>query len=251
MYLDRLTMILEVVGQKGAATVAEICSHTDLPRPTTYRLVNDLTDTGLLDPVSKGQFAIGYRLKQITEPDQSDQALLETIAPVLSNAADTHSAAFFLSRLRGDAVEIIAVETPDTGVSFLHPGLGKRPLHACSCSKAVAAFSPTLAETMSTRLKAYTQFTQTDRAEVATEFALVRKRGYAECVEEIELGMCSVAAPLGPAGQTPAMSIGATGSVRVFTPTFRKKIGKELISLANGISMRLGWQEPRRANATA
>jgi IclR family acetate operon transcriptional repressor len=251
MHLERLTMILEIVGQKGEANVAEICTHTDLPRPTAYRLVNDLTEAGLLDPVSKGQFTIGYRLKQITEPGQSDHALLETIAPVLANAADTHGAAFFLSRLRGNAVEIIAVETPDTGVSFLHPGLGKRPLHACSCSKAVAAFSPAVAETMSSRLKAYTEFTHTDRLEVAAEFALIRRRGYAECVEEIERGMCSVAAPLGPGGQTPTMSIGATGSVRVFTPAFRKRIGKELISLANELSAHIGWDEPRPAEATA
>jgi len=244
-------MILEVVGQLGEVTVAEICTHTDLPKPTGYRLVNDLAEAGLLDPVAKGQFAIGYRLKQIIEPDQSDKALLETIAPALHSAADTHGAAFFLSRLRGKAVEIIAVETPGTGVSFLHPGLGKRPLHACSCSKAVAAFSPAVADTMSGRLKAYTEFTHTNLAEVAAEFALIRKRGYAECVEEIELGMCSVAVPLGPEGQAPTMSIGATGSVRVFTPTFRKRIGKELLSLANELSEHLGWEEPGRAEATA
>lgn len=244
-------MILEIVSQKGEATVAEISAHTDIPKPTAYRLVNDLTEAGLLDPVSKGQFTIGYRLKQITEPDQSDQALLETIAPVLANAADTHGAAFFLSRLRSNAVEIIAVETPDTGVSFLHPGLGKRPLHACSCSKAVAAFSPAVAETMSTRLKAYTEFTQTNRAEVDAEFALIRRRGYAECVEEIERGMCSVAAPLVPSGQTPTMSIGATGSVRVFTPTFRKRIGKELISLANELSAHLSRTDPEPVETTA
>jgi DNA-binding IclR family transcriptional regulator len=213
--------------------------------------VNDLTEAGLLDPVAKGQFAIGYRLKQITEADQSDQVLLETIAPVLRDAADTHGAAFFLSRLRGKAVEIIAVETPDTGVSFLHPGLGKRPLHACSCSKAVAAFSPTVADTIAGRLKAYTEFTHTDRAELAAEFELIRQRGYAECVEEIERGMCSVAAPLGPSWQAPTMSIGATGSVRVFTPAFRKKVGKELISMAIDLSERIGWGDPEPAEASA
>ena len=59
-------------------------------------------------------------------------------------AANQYGSAFFLSRLRGKSVEIIHVETPETGVSYLHPGLGKRPLHACSCSKAVAAFLPEL-----------------------------------------------------------------------------------------------------------
>ncbi len=244
-------MILELVGQKGEATVAEICTHTDLPKATAYRLVNDLAEAGLLDPVAKGQFAIGYRLKRITGNDETDQALLHVISPVLRHAADNHGAAFFLSRLRGKAVEIIAVETPDSGVSFLHPGLGRRPLHACSCSKAVAAFSPEVASTISGRLKAYTEFTHTDPAEVAAELEVIRRRGYAECVEEIERGMCSVAAPLGPRWQSPDMSIGATGSMRVFTPAFRKRLGQELITMADELSSHLRWAEPELAAASA
>ncbi|MEL0285858.1 MAG: helix-turn-helix domain-containing protein, partial [Paracoccaceae bacterium] len=41
MHLERLTFILEVVGQKGEATVTEICAHSDLPKPSAYRLVQD------------------------------------------------------------------------------------------------------------------------------------------------------------------------------------------------------------------
>lgn len=246
-----MALILEIVSQKGEATVADICSHSDLPKPSAYRLVHDLTQAGFLDPVAKGEYSIGGRLKRMTETEQSDQILLETIAPTLVQAAEAHGAAFFLSRLRGNAVEIIHVETPDTGVSFLHPGLGRRPLHACSCSKAVAAFSPAVAETIAGRLKAYTEFTHTNRADVTAEFELIRRRGYAECVEEIERGMCSVAAPLAPKWQTPSMSIGATGSLRVFTPSFRKKIGGELIVMATELSDRLGWVDPELAEASA
>ena len=251
MHLERLTMILEIVGQRGEATVAEICTHSDIPKPTVYRLVNDLTDAGLLDPVTKGQYAIGYRLRQITGDDQSDRALLDTISPVLRDAAETHGAAFFLSRLRGNSVEIVAVETPDTGVSFLHPGLGKRPLHACSCSKAVAAFSPAVADSISKRLKAYTEFTHTDRSDVDAEFERIRTRGYAECVEEIELGMCSVAAPLAANNHPPTMSIGATGSLRVFTPAFRKKVGEELIMMTRDLAEHLGWNDSTQTTKSA
>ena len=251
MHVDRLALVLEIAGQAGEVTVADICAHSDLPRPTAYRLVNDLTGVGLLDPVSKGRYAIGSRLKRITQADHSDKVLLETIGPVLHGAAETHGVAFFLSRLRGRAVEIIHVETPDTGVSFLHPGLGRRPLHACSCSKAVAAFSPDIADTLDGRLRAYTDFTITDHDDLSTEFERIRRTGYAECVEEIERGMCSVAVPLGSPGQAPTMSIGATGSTRVFTPPFRKRIGRELIVLAHDLSDRLGWTEPEAAKASA
>lgn len=243
MHLERLTFILEVVGQRGEATVADICAHSDLPKPSAYRLVQDLVGAGLLEPVARGTFTIGSRLKRITQSDHSDRALLDVIAPMLKQAADSHGVAFFLSRLRGKSVEIIHVETPNTGVSYLHPGLGKRPLHACSCSKAVAAFSPDVftSDDMKGRLRAYTEFTLTDVRDLDAEFAKIRARGYAECVEEIERGMCSVAAPLAPSGPGATMSIGATGSVRVFTSAFRNELGPQITQIARELSANLGW----------
>jgi IclR family acetate operon transcriptional repressor len=57
MHLERLTFILEVVGQKGVATVADICAHSDLPKPSAYRLVQELVGVGLLEPVVRGKFS--------------------------------------------------------------------------------------------------------------------------------------------------------------------------------------------------
>ncbi|MBT8412792.1 MAG: helix-turn-helix domain-containing protein [Boseongicola sp.] len=238
MHLERLTMILEIIGQNGEASVADIVAHSDLPKPSAYRLVKDLAAVGLIDPVSRGHFAIGSRLKQIALTDRSDVALISLAAPILKQAANEHGAAFFLSRLKGQAVEIIHVETPQIGVSYLHPGLGKRPLHACSCSKAVLAFNPSLepAQDLAGRLKAYTDFTLTDVADLHAELVTIRERGFAECVEEMERGMCSVASPLGKTGFGATLSIGATGSMRVFTPEFRVKIGTYLTDLATKIA---------------
>ncbi|WP_420860508.1 IclR family transcriptional regulator [Algirhabdus cladophorae] len=249
MHLERVTLILEIVGQKDVATVADICAHSDLPKPTVYRLVQDLVAVGLLEPVARGTFSIGLRLKQITHREQSDRALLDIIGPALKQAAAQYGSAFFLSRLRGKSVEIIHVETPQTGVSYLHPGLGKRPLHACSCSKAVAAFSPDLFLTseMEGRLRAYTEFTLTSVQDLEAEFETIRKRGFAECVEEIERGMCSVAAPLAPDGPGATLSIGATGSVRVFTPAFRARLGPEITQIARDMSANLGWDAAQDA----
>ncbi len=246
MHLERVTAILEIVGQCGEATVADICAHSDLPKPTAYRLVQDLVGVGLLEPVARGRFAIGTRLKAITQSGQSDAALIEVMAPTLQKAATKFGAAFFLSRLRGKSVEIFHVETPDTGVSYLHPGLGKRPLHACSCSKAVAAFSPDLfrIDEMDKRLRAYTEFTLTSMDDLRVEFEQIRGRGFAECVEEIERGMCSVAAPLSPSEEGAFMSIGAAGSTRVFTPAFREKLGAEIVAIAKDLAGCMVWSDP-------
>lgn len=253
MHLERLTTILEIVGQKGQASVADICGHSGLPKPSVYRLVQDLVSVGLLDSATRGHFTLGCRLKRITHPDQSDPALVEVIAPVLARAAADHGAAFFLSRLRGRSVEIIHVETPDANVSYLHPGLGKRPLHACSCSKAIAAFSQDVLswDELTGRLRAYTDRTITRLEDLEAELGIIRRRGYAECVEELERGICSVASPLSQTGPGTSLSIGATGSTRVFSPRARERIGRALTDLAGEITDLLGWADPDVSLRTA
>lgn len=253
MHLERLTTILEIVGQKGQASVSDICAHSDLPKPSVYRLVQDLVSVGLLDTLARGQFSIGTRLKRITHRDHTDSVLVEVISPVLARAANEHGAAFFLSRLRGRSVEIFHVETPESNVSYLHPGMGKRPLHACSCSKAIAAFSPDVLSwsELSGRLKTYTDRTITSLEDLAAELEIVRQRGYAECVEELERGICSVASPLSQSGPGTTLSIGATGSSRVFSPEKRKRTGRALIAMSSNISHVLGWTNEETARRSA
>jgi len=243
MHLERLALILEVVGQKGRATVADICAQSDLPKPTAYRLVQDLVSSGFLETPARGQFALGTRLNNITLSDYSDPALLEVIAPVLTAAASEYGAAFFLSRLRGHWVEIIHVATPQTGVSYLHPGIGKRPMHACSCAKAIAAVSPSLLshDELNGKLKQYTERTITNKTDLAHDLDTIRARGYAECVEELERGISSVATTLSKTGVGSTIAIGATASVRVFTPAMRVKIGQALTDMSRDLSSSLGW----------
>lgn len=243
MYLERLTLILEIASQHSDVSVAELCDQAALPKATTYRLVQDLLGVGLLEQAGPGRFATGARLRRIGGSAGSDQSLLDICGPILAQAAKDHGSAFFLARLRGVSVEIIHVETPQTGVSFLHPGLGRRPLHACSCGKAIAAFSsePGLVRALEGRLRAYTDATQTDTARITVALEETRRRGFAECVEEIERGMCSVAAPLAQHGPGTAFAVGATGSLRVFDPERRQAIGSALIEIADQVSDTLGW----------
>ena len=251
MHLERLALILEVVGQKGRASVADICAHSDLPKPTAYRLVQDLVSSGFLETPVRGEFSLGARLKRITRTDHSDTALLEVVAPVLAAAAADHGAAFFFSRLRGHWVEIIHVATPQTGVSYLHPGVGRRPLHACSCAKAILAVSPALRadEALGGQLRRYTESTITDHADLAQELESIRVKGYAECVEELERGICSVATTLSKSGMGATLSIGATASLRVLPAEKRRQLGVALLDMAAQLSQAL-LLEPGRQEAS-
>jgi DNA-binding IclR family transcriptional regulator len=249
MHLDRLITVLETVAIAGrAVSPADVQRVTGLPRPTCYRLLQTLAGHRLLDEAGgASRYLIGERLKRIALLGQPDVDVCQATAPTLRKAAIEFGEAVFLSRFRDRTVEIIHVETPvDAARSFIHPGLGKRPLHACSCSKAIAAFADHefQSEILSSPLRAYTEQTKTLAEEIEREFAAIRDRGYAECVEEIEVGVSSVAAPIRIGNLGVPFSVGATGPIRRFTSSHREKIGAGLIEVADRIAANLQLAHP-------
>ena len=254
MHLDRLTHLLETVAIAGrAVTATEIQQTTGLPRPTCYRLLQSLAEHRLLDEPEPGRYLIGTRLVRLALLGQTDVDASQAAAPTLRDAADQFGEAVFLSRYRNRSVEIIHVETPqDTKRSFVHPGLGFRPMHACSCSKVIAAFAEDgfREEILDGPLRRYTPQTKHDPDALRAEFAAIRLAGYAECVEEIEVGVSSVAAPIRIGNIGATFSIGATGPVRRFTERRRADLGRDLSGFADKLALALQMQGPSERRQT-
>lgn len=259
MHLDRVISVLEAVAVAGRAISAvEIHRVTNLPKPTCYRLLQSLNQHGLLDQAEQdGRYVVGKRFMRIALMGQSDADIRLATVPILKDAAIEMGEAFFLSRFRNDGVEIIHVETPeDPKVSFIHPGFGFRPMNACSCSKVIAAFSESAFQekVFQMPMKAYTDSTKTKEPALREEFERIRQQGFAECVEEVELGISSVAAPVLLDGVSASFSIGATGSIHNFTPTRRQEVGEALQHYASKIGTMLsatylhGKQIDKQAN---
>lgn len=241
MHLDRLIAILEVVAIAGRGlTAAEVQKATGLPRPTCYRLLQTLAKHRLIDdPDGNAQYVIGERLIRIALLGKSDIDVRRACAPALKAAAAAFRDTVFLARFRSRQVEIIHVETPDDpSGGFIHPGYGARPMHACSCSKAIAAFAGQSfqEEILSGTLSAYTKYTKSTKARLKAEFAKIAEQGYAECDQEIELGVSSVAAPVLIGHIGASFSVGVVGPVRRFKAAYRKELGEELIQIADRIS---------------
>ena len=236
MHLARVMKVLEAVATAGRPiTASEVQQLTDLPRPTCYRLLQSMQAEQLLDEVSSGRFIVGESLVRLAILGQTDVDICRSAAPTLQRAADDLGEAVFLSRFRNTGVEIIHVEVPgDAKRSFVHPGLGFRPMHACSCSKVIAAFAddPFRQEILSGPMRSFTEYTRCDPQSLSREFDQILSSGYAECVQEIELGVSSVAAPVQIGSVGALYSIGATGPVRHFTKERRAQIGAQLCLMA-------------------
>ena len=246
MHLDRLITVLESVAAAGRPiSAADVQRATGLPRPTCYRLLQTLAEHRLLDLSNSRNpalYTVGKRVQRLAVLGRSDADVAARLAPVLKETAIALGEAVFLSRYRDQRVEIVHVETPDEATrSFIHPGLGKRPLHACSCSKVIAAFADQDFQRaiFEGPLRAYTAQTKTDGALIEREFAEIRQSGFAECVEEIEVGVSSVAAPIRLGPSQVLMSLGATGPIRRFTPERRQTVGRDLSRVADRIAASL------------
>ena len=236
MHLARVMKVLEAVAMAGRpVTASEVQQLTDLPRPTCYRLLHSMQAEQLLDEVSSGRFIVGESLVRLALLGQTDVDICRSAAPTLQRAADDLGEAVFLSRFRNRGVEIIHVEVPgDAKRSFVHPGLGFRPMHACSCSKVIAAFADDTfrQDILSGPMRSFTEYTLCDPQRLSREFDQILSSGYAECVQEIELGVSSVAAPVQIGSVGALYSIGATGPVRRFTKDRRAQIGEQLCQMA-------------------
>ncbi|CUH45834.1 IclR family transcriptional regulator [Ruegeria atlantica] len=241
MHLERLISLLEVIAVAGRPlTAAEIHRATDLPKPSCYRLIQSLIDQKLVDqPGEDGKVIIGERLIRIALLGKSDVDVRRCAAPILKTAATKFNETVFLARFRDSKVEIIHVETPDDPArAFIHPGLGERPMHACSCSKAIAAFTePEFQDAILTgSLKQYTEHTKTTATELRSELDRIVEQGFADCDQEIDMGIASVAAPISIGNIGATFSVGAVGPIRRFGPENRRDIGEKLKDISKKIS---------------
>ncbi|MEM7192166.1 MAG: IclR family transcriptional regulator [Pseudomonadota bacterium] len=238
---------LEAIASGGRPfAVSDVQQATGLPTPTCYRLVHTLLSHGLLDrSEGSGRYVIGERLVRIALLGKSDVDVCDAVSPRLKSTAVQVNESVFLARLQAGQVKIIHVETPDDPErSYIHPGLSERPFHACSCAKAIAAFAePNFRnEILFGPLAQYTEFTKTSRDELIEEFESIVERGYADCDQEVDPGIASVAAPVSIGEIGAAYSIGAVGPVLRFGEDKRADVGRELVSLAGtiGAAIQLG-----------
>lgn len=241
MHLDRLIEVLEVVATAGRpVTAREVQQATRIPKPTSYRLLQSLQDQRLLQAQGgDGGYVIGDRLIRIALLGKSDLDVCQVAAPLLQGATAAFNETVFLARFRNSRVELIHVETPrDPSRAYIHPGLGERPLHACSCSKAIAAFAePDFQDFILRRaMRKYTEHTKITAAQLRQDFDQIRAQGFADCDQEIDIGVASVAAPIMVGNIGASFSVGAVGPIRRFQQQYRRQIGQELTVLATKIS---------------
>ncbi|MFD3191304.1 IclR family transcriptional regulator [Sedimentitalea sp. HM32M-2] len=218
---ERLIQLLEAIaGAPAPVSVRDLTGITGLPKATIYRNVASLVECGFLDEVDGGsRYMLGIRFVRIALTGKSDSHVIRAVSALMQRTVEDLGETAFFARYRAGRVDIVAVETPsDPAISYIHPGLGPRPVHACSSAKAIAAYisDDMRAEMLDARPIRFNPETITDPNLLERELNQVRRDGYAMCRGEIDEGVTSVAVPVHVERLGAVFSIGVVGpSARV------------------------------------
>lgn len=245
--VDRALTVLRLLARSGDLGVTELAAELGVHKSTAFRLVATLEAHDLVEQVSdRGKFRLGVGVLRLAGATTVRLDLVQESRPVAVRLAGTVGETVNIAVLSGhEALYLDQVSGPSA--LALHYWAGQRvPLHATSNGKVLLAYGPEglLAE-LGRSLPRFTDRTTTDPAGLEAELERVRERGYAIAVDELELGLTAVAAPItGLAG-------GVVASLSASGPTFRMpasrlpEVADEVMAAAAEISRRLGWHGVR------
>ncbi len=236
--------ILEALHENDGAGVTELSTELSVPKSTVHNHLQTLQRNEYVVK-EDGSYYVGCRFLELGAHARDRRAIYEVARPEVERiAAETselsgliieeHGRGIFLHRSKGD--NAVHVDTYS----------GKRIyLHGAALGKAILAHLP--AERVDTiverhGLPALTENTITDRDELATELAEIRKRGIAFDDEERLDGLRSVgAAILGPDGDVLGAVSVAGPTSRLRDERFRRKLPDVVRSAVNVIDLNFNY----------
>ncbi|MEX1264375.1 MAG: IclR family transcriptional regulator [Actinomycetota bacterium] len=231
--------------------VSELATRLGLGKSTVHRLLSTLALEGLIerDPAS-GRYRLGLKLYELGSIVGDHFDLHEVVAGPIDDLRNRTGETVHVAILDGSEVVYIARrESPHTLRMFGRVG-HRNHAHCTSTGKLLLAFlpPPDLAKILDAfDLPAHTRFTITDRAKLEDEIEAIRRRGWAENVQESELGAHSVAAPIRDTSGRVVAAISVAGPAARFTPEVMRRVAVDTVRTGEAISARLGWR-PRESS---
>jgi IclR family KDG regulon transcriptional repressor len=225
--------------------VSELSRRLGLGKSNVHRLLSTLVAEGLLEQDPRtGGYRLGLAMFELGEAVKVRLDLHAAAGPVLAHVRAQTGESVQIGVLDGD--EVVYVDRLESAHSLrLFTETGRRvPAHCTSSGKVLLAHlrepdrEAFLARAPLARL---TPHTIVDPAALRDELATVRARGWADAVNEREIGVASLAAPIRDIQGcvVAALSIGAP--VARFGAAARRRYASVLTEGGEAVSRRLGW----------
>ncbi len=236
--VDRaLDILMAFTATDYELSASELLKRVDLSRPTLYRLLYTLEQSGFLISAGEPQkFRLGASVAHLVHVWTSSLDLSEVAKPILRRIWEqtTETVALFVPQ---GAYRTCIAELPSTQPLSFKRGVGYRERIILGASgRAILAHASIDAG----RLQEYAKDTNVDLSKYSEELERIRKRGYATSNEELIKGAVAIAAPFFNANGQVAGSIGVFGPSVRLNPEQVTEIGALLIAEAKSMSKALG-----------
>jgi len=196
--LERGVHVLQAFRPDGKpATLGALTARTGLPKPTVYRLAEELVELGLLERLPIG-YRPGLALFELGELVPAKVDLSASALPFMQDLYEaTHETVHLGIR---DNLDVVYAEKirGHGGVDVPSRVGGRLPLTSTGVGKALLAFSgPSVIEAVLSRpLRRLTEFSIKDRDRLLRELTAIRRVRMAVDREEAALGVSCIAVPI-------------------------------------------------------
>ncbi|MFD1210599.1 IclR family transcriptional regulator [Arthrobacter sp. GCM10027362] len=200
----KATVLLSELGRhRQGITATEIAQAVGMTRPTAFRLLLSLEQTGFVDRVDN-RYMLGWQMARLGRLADPYAGAVARIQPVLDEYAGRFNETLTFVMVRGEVDHQVIAEA--SGSRFLTSNQylgGTYPLHASATGKLILAElgDEKIAEVLPKKLDSYTSRTLTSRDALLQELHEIREKGYAVIDDELEEGLFAAGCPVrDPAG---------------------------------------------------
>lgn len=241
--VDRALTILETLARSGEAGVTDLAAALEVHKSTAFRLVATLEAHGLVEQIDgRGKYRLGIGLLRLAGATTARLDVVQEARPISRKlAADTGETVNVA--VLADRSALYLDQVAGSSALQSHNWVGQHiPLHATANGKVLLLdLDEERWVEMLGRLQAYTGSTITTRDRFRKELAQVREQGYAVAVDELEVGLAAVAAPIHNAHGDVIASMSVSGPTFRLTEERIDGIVPVLVDAATEVSHRLGW----------
>jgi len=219
--------------------LAQVSELAELNKTTAHRLLQALHSESLLDRnAANGAYRLGPALMALGVQALSSDNLRLKARPMLKRLAEETGETATLEVPIDDTMLIL---DEVTGGHFVAAGgnVGTCwPMHATSTGKALIAFDEHGMDRLGERLTPLTVKTITERVKLEAQFGDVRRRGFAETVDELEDGFSGVGAVVRGSTGDILGALSICGPTQRMTESRRASLGATLCAAAGHLQPR-------------
>jgi DNA-binding IclR family transcriptional regulator len=244
--VDRALSVLSILARTGEAGVSDIARELGVHKSTVFRLVATLEAHDMVEQhAERGKYRLGVGVLRLAGATSARLDVVQEARPVARELAAGSGETVNLAIL-AETSALYVDQVAGSSSLQPHNWVGQHiPLHATSNGKVLLSeLSEADCAQRLPRLTPYTASTITSRARLRAELAQTRERGYAVAIDELEMGLTAVAAPVRDAHGEVVASLSVSG------PTFRieaqriEELLPLVMSAAATVSSRLGAGTP-------